>query len=334
MRYDGSNHCSTDEAQGSQNDQPLCSVLCCVIDNVMVPPTPLEQEEHRESTQNGPIMVPVLRVFGPIIRGDAPSGADPVQSACLYIHGAFPYMLARPAAAGPDGSLHRSSHLRNASGEHLTNSGHVDWDNPSAIKNIAKPIQENLESALQAMVVNKDSSETTKVQERAPKFIRAVTVVMGRGFYTYCPGPPAPFLRVEYYDPKTRWKVKLLLERGLELPHVCHPDPQQYDAVGNVQDQDGSQLGRDPLSFHCYEAHIPHTMQFFKDWNLAGKATTELLLHAVGKKRNSRGSSFVAPRALNRCLLHSRVAGKLSTASTLECPPSLGDRREDRGCCF
>jgi hypothetical protein len=325
MQDDGSNQCSTDEkAQGSQNALPLCSVLCCVINNVMVPPTPLEPEEYRESMQNGPIMVPVLRVFGPIIRGDAPSGADPVQSACLYIHGAFPYMLARPAAAGPDGSLHRSSHLRSASGApHLTNSGHVDWDNPGAIKNIAKSIQETLESALRATIVSKDSSETTKLQERPPKFIRSVTVVMGRGFYTYCPGPPAPFLRVEYYDPKMRWKVKLLLERGLELPHVYHPDPQQYDAVGNVQDQDSSQLGRDPLSFHCYEAHIPHTMQFFKDWNLAGKVTTKLLQCTTGKGRNSRGSSF---DSLNRCLLHSRLARKLSPASTVECPLSLGDR--------
>jgi hypothetical protein len=30
------------------------------------------------------------------------------------------------------------------------------------------------------------------------------------------------------------------------------------------------------LSFHCYEAHIPYTMQFFKDWNLAGMSYIHL----------------------------------------------------------
>ena len=56
----------------------------------MSPPTPLEPEELQESLDSNnktTISVPILRVFGPIVRGDAPSGQDPVQSACLYIHG-------------------------------------------------------------------------------------------------------------------------------------------------------------------------------------------------------------------------------------------------------
>ena len=53
------------------------------------------------------------------------------------------------------------------------------------------------------------------------RYIRQVTVVTGKGFYTYCSGPPAPFLRVEYYDPKSKWKIKLVLERGLDVDEAC-----------------------------------------------------------------------------------------------------------------
>eukprot|EP00977_Amphora_coffeiformis_P010198 scaffold2366_cov159-Amphora_coffeaeformis.AAC.2 len=91
---------------------------------------------------------------------------------------------------------------------------------------------------------------------------------MGRGFYTYCPGPPAPFLRVEYYNPSERWKVKRSLEQGLDVDALFRPDPRQYTTAtgyGHVH-ADESAL----LRFHCYEAHIPYTMQVFKDYNLAG----------------------------------------------------------------
>ena len=195
-------------------------------------------------------------------------------------------MLARPVTAGPDGSLHHSSHLfstnnnnNNNSGSDqtspsLTSSGHIDWDNEQAIEKISSTVKANLEATLQASVANaSDNNNKGGGKENAvptTRFIRKVTVVVGRGFFTYCPGPPAPFLRVEYYDPKMRWKVKLLLERGLDLPHMYHPDPQQYDAVGMVPAADSSQLGLEPLVFRCYEAHIPYTMQFFKDWNLSG----------------------------------------------------------------
>ena len=78
------------------SDRPFCSVLSTVVSHMMSPPSPLEPEEwresrHRNDTQNQAplpnISVPIMRVFGPIVRGDAPSGQDPVQSACLYIHG-------------------------------------------------------------------------------------------------------------------------------------------------------------------------------------------------------------------------------------------------------
>lgn len=122
------------------------------------------------------------------------------------------------------------------------------------------------------------------------RYIRKVTVVTGRGFYTYCSGPPAPFLMIEYYDPKVKWKVKLMLERGLELGLACHPDSCLYDyggssteghdpnavregqdKIGEGSSQDGDKrLLNPPLKFRCYEAHIPYTMQVFKDYNLSG----------------------------------------------------------------
>jgi len=72
-----------------EEDYVLCSVLSTVVSQVMTKPTPLTPLEFELARGNPkqPLQVPVLRVFGPIIRGDAPSGAEPVQSACLYIHG-------------------------------------------------------------------------------------------------------------------------------------------------------------------------------------------------------------------------------------------------------
>jgi hypothetical protein len=246
-----------EEQDPIQQETPLLSVLNIVVDHMMIPPTPLEPEEfqHGEACR-----VPVLRVFGPVLRRDSGICVEPRQSACLYIHGAFPYLLARPIVAGPDGSLYHSSH----SDGRCNHSGHVDWDSVESVQRILPDIQANLEAAIQSSMQVKNPQDTANtVQQQTTRVIRRITVVVGRGFFTYCPGPPAPFLRVEYYNPKLRWKVKLMLERGLDVPRSFHPDPQHYQST-TPQETD------DALSFHCYEAHIPYTMQFFKDWNLAG----------------------------------------------------------------
>jgi hypothetical protein len=259
------------------DEDAFCSVLNVVINHTMQDPSPMEPREfQRQDT----IQVPVVRVFGPVLRSSSSishgstsistnTSKSPCQSACLYIHGAFPYLLARPVIAGPDGSLRRA----------LPASGQVDWDDPASVEGVVATIATALETSLQSLDLygrgddNNKASHTspnnpkTKKDATAP-IIRQVTVVEGRGFYTYCPGPPAPFLRVEYYNPKLRWKVKLMLERGLELPLSYHPDPTYYDRPPEPPG--------DALKFHCYEAHIPYTMQFFKDWNLAGMSYIHL----------------------------------------------------------
>ena len=64
------------------------------------------------------ILVPVLRFFGPVVRGDPARQPSRLrswrQSGCLHVHGAFPYLLARPVAAGPDGSSHHRGSQRRA----------------------------------------------------------------------------------------------------------------------------------------------------------------------------------------------------------------------------
>ena len=281
-----------------------------------------DQTDCRNSDVQGnrtSFRVPVLRIFGPVLRnGDdsayhrctqddktktfesTPSSADSSanntsysqqpQSGCLHIHGAYPYMLARPVVAGPDGSMHHGHYYQNKQGTSQESNSfspkfssddsskrcNIDWDSVESVSNVLEDVHQRLEGSLRASMENSSNRlqpQQTNSQSSTSTYIRSVTIVTGRGFYTYCSGPPAPFLRVEYYDPSLRWRVKLLLERGLELSSTYHPDPKIYDYE---YDEDELELdGKEandakPLKFRCYEAHIPYTMQVFKDYNLAG----------------------------------------------------------------
>ena len=184
----------------TNNEMASFAVLNVVIDQTMEEITPMETKEWKtkakaekeccdKKEQNNNILVPVIRIFGTLKRA---GGGQPLQSACLYIHGAFPYILARPVVAGPDGSLYPSPIMPT----------HVNWDNRDEVEAIQGEIQATLEDTLQSSFLDKgfedkedDSMSKNKITERR-QIIRKVTVVEGRGFYSYSPGPPASFLRV------------------------------------------------------------------------------------------------------------------------------------------
>jgi hypothetical protein len=253
-----------DDHPDGDDETPFLSVLNTVVDQIMMDPTPLLEPKEFEQQ----IPVPVLRVFGPIVRdASLPDDGELKQSACLYIHGAYPYLLARPVLAGPDGSSTSAS-----------SGGHIDWDSVASVESILPQLQIALEGMIVASLENNNfGNNAKKGTSTTQRVIRQITLVVGRGFYTYCPGPAAPFLRVEYYNPKLRWKVKQSLERGLDhLPLRYHPHPKQYNMMKPStsttagDNDDDAPPPSSALVFSCYEAHIPYTMQFFKDYNLAG----------------------------------------------------------------
>ena len=55
-------------------------------------------------------------------------------------------------------------------------------------------------------------------------------------------------MKIEYYNPRDRPMIRALLQQN-------NNDPKKTKKT---------------TKFHCFEAHIPYTMQFFKDYNLAG----------------------------------------------------------------
>ena len=289
--------------------------------------------EQTPTLPNEKVLVPVLRFFGPVIRGDpATVRSTPRQSGCLHVHGAFPYLVARPVTAGPDGSSYR----RPGDCSRASVSSRIDWDDAESVSYIVDEIHAKLEAALRATDEWKEKRDTmdgggvnnaaanaggdngdgfagTIDSPKVPiRYIRQVTVVKGKGFYTYCSGPPAPFLRVEYYDPKSKWKVKLMLEKGLDVDEAYHPDARFYDyggddsenvAKNDVGDNDhdgedevyggrGMRQSSPPLKFRCYEAHIPFTMQVFKDLNLSGmyyiKVKKGMFRRSLPKKERKR----------------------------------------------
>ena len=336
-------------SESSDYNGLCCSVLTTVIDFVMTIPSQIyepdeyEQNLHLSSTftelnsnvddeQHKPplLLVPVMRIFGPIIRRQKRSRSEsnpnmdnhylnrrPYQSACLYVHGAYPYMLARPTVAGLDGSC--------------VPTNDCPWDSPLKVQQMIETIQEMLEHAVQE--TNTSFLNTSNDQNKNPtsndkkqasdkntkesdikksysiftnhQTLRQITVVMGRGFYGYCSGPSAPFLRIEYYNPEDRWKVKRCLERGLSFddsssmiftPEFFLPKPRfrrehRSEYENNFLEETGTLL-----RFHCFEAHIPYTMQFFKDYNLAGMSH----LH-VSEPIRSTNTSFDNSKDTDDC---------------------------------
>lgn len=376
--------------QPEEQTEPIVSILNLVVDFVMKEPSPLEPDEFRWKIMNNRsklcgdkdcteaqdeilterIQVPVLRIFGPIVRGPgmfssciekepqgldsrdvdgltgdvgddhemppnhkdeikgirkndvAPQGDDNSaheklhQSGCVHIHGAYPYMIARPVEAGPDSSsAFFRAYYENAQGtsafkrqekgcdvaaENLSNSSSedetcvIDWDDGDSVAMITDEIHCRLEQALQCFMeqdlIQASKRDSQQNSDLAPtsttRLIRQITVVHGRGFYTYCNGGVAPFLRIEYYDPSHRWRIKIMLERGLELPEEYlprhNPDEDRNcnmntgtKTSSNVErttvqfpnegeNEERGRLGLGLLRFRCYEAHIPYTMQFFK----------------------------------------------------------------------
>ncbi len=439
LHDDNDNDDQEDEEEDTIHNIHMVSILNLVVDHVMKPPSPLEPDEFRwlreqqirrqrhcnitnsnsntniglssqESDDNNnddennysedEINVPVIRVFGPIIRGEGihpqsksqdcmhstpdeghnetetqstststssrkPKQKQPLQhqSGCLHIHGAYPYMLARPVDAGPDGSSYffqACSQVSSGCGndenddDENDNDGEddcarddneedvdadadadaetlkyntctsIDWDDPDSVATIVDDIHYKLEMSLRCSINNRDQSSSSAaaataaataaiiidhggdhhhhqkqqqqqhqvVVEKQERFIRQITVVNGRGFYTYCNGTVAPFLRVEYYNPSHRWRVKIMLERGFDMPIEHHPEQRIRNRrmglgmeMGTGMESkvrqtrqdgtNGSSNGMDDglstddsdsevLKFCCYEAHIPYTMQFFK----------------------------------------------------------------------
>ena len=298
---DGDDKCDNSK-DNEDHDKNIVSILNLVVDHVMMPPSPLEEDEFkwklernkkRVANENGQelsqesdfieedIQVPVIRIFGPIIRGRAmpnPNGNGNGnitqntgegrirQSGCVHIHGAYPYLLARPVKAGPDGSSYIYRACRGDRAKKVDFK--IDWDDADSVALIVDDIHLKLENALRSSL---EHASSPRKQDPHPtnnssqlRFIRQVTVVCGRGFYTFCNGPIAPFFRVEYYNPTHRWRVKIMLERGFDMPIEYHPEGAKCMQNAGQKSTSMDDIEIDVMKFRCYEAHIPYTMQFFK----------------------------------------------------------------------
>ena len=207
------------------------------------------------------VKVPVVRMFGPVLRGKS---VESLQNGCVHIHNAFPYLICRPDFAGMDDSFtffdsRRHHHNHENNNDHHDHSEKendnnlsrccIDWNHVGSVKSIIDIVKRDLEWALSTFDANNNGKVNQTKNDNGiqvkvmVKYIRDISVVKGRGFYGYCTGSPCPFLKIRYYNPKYRWKVKAVLESGA----IC----------GGVQ-------------FRCFEAHIPYTMQLLKDWRVAG----------------------------------------------------------------
>eukprot|EP00592_Proboscia_alata_P016524 CAMPEP_0194395466 /NCGR_PEP_ID=MMETSP0174-20130528/124439_1 /TAXON_ID=216777 /ORGANISM="Proboscia alata, Strain PI-D3" /LENGTH=1744 /DNA_ID=CAMNT_0039191407 /DNA_START=478 /DNA_END=5709 /DNA_ORIENTATION=+ len=300
IRFTYDDNCNTNslpessQNMTSQQQQPIISILNLIIDYTMEDPSPLSSYEYElfqdrknkapdEEQMMPNIKVPVVRIFGPIIRHDLPDipspslqnspqirNNNPKQNGCVHIHNAFPYLLARVAHLGPDADL--------------TTISTELWDDQKWVSNQCEAISSILESTLitnELSHLNKQNVSTDENSNSATvdpaaasslvRFIRDVSVVCGRAFYTYCTGSIAPFLKITYYNPSVRWKIKSTLERGLDISQLMPHPITRINGGGDTGEIENIDKG---TPFRCFEAHIPYTMQIFKDYNLAGMAYT------------------------------------------------------------
>jgi hypothetical protein len=324
-----------------QHPQPTLSIMNIIIDYYMSDPTPLSWDEFeqvqryklrdklKDLAKEGPspdanyrnddnpimIQIPVVRIFGPLLKHSHSSivsnvsnnsstisaalNTVPCQNGCVHIHNAFPYLVARPTFLF--GQVHRKndtgqgifSQSRVASNaeslEHGTDDGSdddpskhlfyamsesINWFNFASIYNSLDLLTEYLEQLCVEIQLARRMHNFNKQDEDAngsggdrraispllPRCIRQVTVVSGRAFYTFDPNPPGFFLRIEYYNPQDRHLIRTLLQ-GRQ---------QKKDNDSNTNGTRSAMSAENTFRFQCFEAHIPYTMQFFKDYNLAG----------------------------------------------------------------
>lgn len=242
-----------EEAQHRNTIKPCTiSVLNVVMDYYMSEPTPLEPTEFQMSRaknkQNNEekgafhskhasmmIQVPVVRIFGPVLRGDQGtlSRNSKRQGGCAHIHNAFPYIICRPASAGMDHNFFNvSTNVNNKSSTHqdiyLENKFDINWNDGDQIEQILDILQSQLEIGMTSYEKTTDDDNNKSSNGKQIKYIRDISIVHGRGFYGYCTGAPCPFVKIRYYNPSHRWKVKAMMESECVLG----------------------------IKFRCFEAHI------------------------------------------------------------------------------
>jgi hypothetical protein len=233
-------------------------------------------------------LVPIVHIFGPMIRDDNSSNSSsaidstatttsnndtrPGQNGCVHVHGIFPYFLCRPAICGNDGTKRtkrQEQEQANQKGRGGNDSKEedgtaadreeatdappcLDWNDIEQVKALLPTMHQDLSDCIQNLV-NKSEMNNSKKEEDGSSakgyLIHCLSAVKARGFYGYSTGPTAPFVKIEFYNPRHKWMIRSALEKG------------------NLEA--GTQFyGGGSGKFHCYEAHIPFMMQVRASYTL------------------------------------------------------------------
>ena len=180
VKYNDIQHDHNDTNLINNDKSPTCYVLNLVFDYILRPPCPLEKleckhyekEQDRENDNLGlssdtsndteEIQVPVIRIFGPLFKN---TESKKSQSSCIYIHNAFPYIIARPR---------RECFFDNMEG---------GWwsENEKELTPFLPIIHVSLEEMMKSSMALSAKDHGTR------KYIRKVSIVEGREFYSYSP---------------------------------------------------------------------------------------------------------------------------------------------------